>query len=79
MEAAAIRSSFARLHGHRGRMVKELGISKSQLLRKLDRLGLREKHPRLVRRLRERDLERAFERHKREIAKELRISDSTLL
>jgi DNA-binding NtrC family response regulator len=38
---AAIRASFARHDGHRLRMMAELGLSKSTLLRRLDLLGLR--------------------------------------
>lgn len=79
VEADAIRACFERTKGNRQRMIRELGISKSSLLRKLDRLGLRHRVPRLVRALRERDLERAFERHRKQIATELRIHDSTLL
>ena len=42
LEAAAIRASFQRHGGVRRAMVRELGIAKSSLLRKLDALGLRE-------------------------------------
>src|SRR4051812_1520591 len=79
VEADAIRACFERTKGNRRQMARELGLSKSTLLRKLDRLGLRHRTPRLLRRLREQDLERAFKRHRRQIAMELRIQDSTLL
>ena len=42
LEGLAIRASFARNKGHRRAMMRELGISKSGLLRKLDALGLRQ-------------------------------------
>ena len=42
VEAAAIRASYQRHRGVRRAMVRELGIAKSSLLRKLDALGLRE-------------------------------------
>jgi DNA-binding NtrC family response regulator len=41
LEAMAIRASFERHRGNRRAMMKELGVSKSSLLRKLDLLGLR--------------------------------------
>src|SRR4051794_25209670 len=72
VEAEAIRACFERTKGNRRRMARELGISRSSLLRKLDRLGLRQRAPHLLRRLRERDLERVFDRHRRQIVAELR-------
>ena len=39
--AAAIHACFARHNGNRRAMMRELGISKSTLLRRLDELGLR--------------------------------------
>ena len=41
LEELAIRAAFERHAGNRRRMMAELGISKSSLLRKLDALGLR--------------------------------------
>ena len=41
LEGIAIRAAFERHRGHRRAMVAELGISRSNLLRKLDQLGLR--------------------------------------
>ena len=79
IEAEAIRACFRRTNGNRKRMVRELGIVKSTLMRKLAQLGLRETAPRLKRRLREQDLERAFARFRREAAIDLRIHDSTLM
>ena len=44
IEGLAIRASFMRHQGKRRAMMRELGISKSSLLRKLDALGLRQPH-----------------------------------
>src|SRR6266481_4511470 len=77
VEEAAIRSAFARFGGHRPRMMRELRISKSGLLRKLSKLGLRT--ARTPRHRQEADIARAFMRHRREIAAELRIADSTFI
>src|SRR5256714_10745558 len=41
LEAIAIRAAFERHRGHRRAIIAELGISRSNLLRKLDQLGLR--------------------------------------
>jgi len=41
LEAIAIRAAFDRHRGHRRAIIAELGISRSNLLRKLDQLGLR--------------------------------------
>jgi DNA-binding NtrC family response regulator len=41
IEELAIRASFARHSGRRLRMMRELGVSKTTLLRKLNALGLR--------------------------------------
>jgi len=41
IEEAAIRASFDRHRGNRRHMRAELGIGRTTLLRKLDRLGLR--------------------------------------
>jgi transcriptional regulator with PAS, ATPase and Fis domain len=79
VEEAAIRSAFARLNGNRVRIMRELRISKSALLRKLAKLGLRTPRKERPRHLQEADITRAFERHRREIAAELRIHDSTLI
>jgi DNA-binding NtrC family response regulator len=48
VEAGVIRASFARHTGHRRRMMSELGIGKTTLLRKLDALGLRKRRSYLV-------------------------------
>ena len=77
IEAAAIRSAFLRHGGNRTRMRAELKISRMGLLRKLDLLGLR--GPRKVRHLREIDIARAFQKHRKAIAAELKIRDSTLM
>ena len=76
VELAAIRSSYERNAGDRTKMMAELQRSRMTLLRKLTKLGLR--HPRKPRHLREADLARAFQRHRKLIAVELGISDSTL-
>src|SRR3954463_5473035 len=77
LEEAAIRSAFVRLKGNRRRMITELRISKSQLLRKLLKLGLRGKQA--PRHLQEADLARAFAWHRKAICAELHIADSTLV
>lgn len=77
LEDEAIRSAFVRLKGTRSRMMRELQISKSSLLRKLVKLGLRGKQT--PRHLQEADIARAFLRHRRMIAVELRIQDSTFV
>jgi DNA-binding NtrC family response regulator len=41
VEEGLIRASFARHNGHRGKMIDELGLSRSTLRRKLIALGLR--------------------------------------
>ena len=41
LEELAIRASFVRNQGNRRATMRELGMSKSSLLRKLDALGLR--------------------------------------
>jgi DNA-binding NtrC family response regulator len=41
IEEIAIRAAFDRHHGRRLRMMRELGVSKTTLLRKLNALGLR--------------------------------------
>ena len=76
---AAVVSSFQRHRGNRGRMLRELGISKSALLRHLLRLGLRETPLGTTRHLREIDIALAFQRHRGAITAELRISDSALM
>ena len=78
IEAAAVRSSYLRNKGVVAHTRKELGIARTTLWRKLGRLGLRNSRPR-VRHLREADIARAFQRHRKAIAKELMISDSTLV
>ena|ERR1700674_2541150 len=79
IEEAAIRSSFARLSGNRLRMMRELRISKSTLLRKLAHLGLRATQKQRPRHLQEQDIARAFARHRAQIEEELKISDSTFV
>lgn len=77
IEIAAIRSSFLRQNGNRRKMRAELGISKSNLLRKMDQLGLRKRQV-IQWRLTEAMLSTAFERHCSTIAVELNIKASTL-
>ena len=77
IEEAAIRSAHVRHGGNHTRMRRELAISKMALLRKLDRLGLRK--PLRPRHLTEADLARAFYEHRRSIAAELKIHDSTFI
>jgi len=79
IEDAAIRSAFSRFNGHRGKMRRELRISKSSLLRKLAKLGLRTTRKQRPRHLQEEDIARAFEKHRRQIAEELGIADSTFI
>ena len=79
VEEAAIRSSFARHNGNRRRMMRELGLSRMTLLRRLSKLGLRTSGKPRPRYLQEADILRAFQRHRHEIAAELKISDSTLI
>jgi transcriptional regulator with PAS, ATPase and Fis domain len=76
IEAAAVRSSYLRHKGVQWRVREELGVSRSTIKRKLARLGLRKSK---VRHLREIDIARVFRRHRKAIAKELMISDSTLV
>jgi hypothetical protein len=77
IEEAAIRAAFLRWKGNRRRMRLELGLSKSSLLRKLVRFGLRGRRKR--RHLTESDLADCFQRHRKAIAVELRIADSTFI
>jgi hypothetical protein len=79
VEAAAIRSAFFRLRGSRAQMRKELGISKSALLAKLDRLGLRNQKLYVSHRLTERAIALAFFKHCHAIMREVRISERTLM
>jgi transcriptional regulator with PAS, ATPase and Fis domain len=78
IEAAAVRSSYLRNKGCVSAMRRELGLARTTIWRKLRRLGLGKTGPR-VRHLREIDIARAFQRHRKAIAKELQISDSTLV
>jgi hypothetical protein len=78
IETAAIRSSFVRHNGNRTKMRHELQMSRTNLLVKLDRLGLRK--TRVPRRcLKEPAIARAFWRHCQTITAELNIQDTTLL
>src|SRR4051794_22561738 len=77
VEAAMIRASFARNGGIRCRVSAELQISKSSLLRKLTKLGLRT--PRKPRHLQEADIARSFRRHRRRLVAELGILDATFV
>ena len=79
VEEAAIRSAFARHNGRRRPMMRELRLSKMTLLRRLSKLGLRTSGKPRPRHLQEADILRAFQRHRHEIAAELKISDSPLI
>jgi DNA-binding NtrC family response regulator len=46
---ATLRAAFARHHGDLRAMMRELGVSKASLQRKLEKLGLRGKRPWLSR------------------------------
>jgi transposase-like protein len=77
IETIALKSSFIRNNGSTAKIRRELRVSKSNLLRRLDKLGLRTRGRKRWR-LTEADLARAFFRHCTSIAAELNISDSTL-
>jgi transcriptional regulator with PAS, ATPase and Fis domain len=77
IEALAIRSSFARNKGVVMRIKRELEIARSTLYRKLDLLGLHKGRP--PRHLRNADIARCVLNHRKAIAKELKIADSTLI
>ena len=79
VEEAAIRAAFVRHNGRRRPMMRELQISKMTILRKLSKLGLRTSGKPRPRHLQEADIARAFQRHRHEIAAEVKISDSTLI
>lgn len=79
IEQAAIRSAYFRHGGNRMRMMRELGIAKSTLMRHLRRLGLASPRASQVRHLREIDIARAFQKHRGAIVAELKIKDSTLM
>jgi hypothetical protein len=70
IEGEAIRSAFFRHKGNRKAMQSELRIGRTTLKAKLAKLGLRT--PRRVRHLTEVDLLRAFLKHRKAIATELR-------
>ncbi|HEY2031319.1 MAG TPA: hypothetical protein VGH20_19145 [Myxococcales bacterium] len=78
IETIAIKASFARNNRSRGKTMRELQIAKTTLLRKLDRLGLRNK-PRGRWVLTEAVLEQVFSRHCAKIVAELNINRSTLI
>lgn len=79
VEEAAIRAAFVRHNGRRRPMMRELQISKMTILRKLSKLGLRAAGKPKVRHFQEADVARAFQRHRHDIAAELKISDPTLI
>jgi hypothetical protein len=77
-QTATIKVCFLRNNGSTAGIYRELPVSKTTLLKKLDKLGLR-KTGRGRWRLTDADLARAFRRHCASIAAELNISDTTLL
>lgn len=77
VEEAAIRAAFIRHHGNRTKIRAELRIGKMSLLRRLDMMGLRNRPT--PRHLTEKAISLAFFRHCRDIMRELKISDSTLM
>jgi transposase len=79
VEEAAIRAAFVRLNGNRRAMARELRVSRSTLLRKLARYGLRVPRKQKPRHLLEEDIARAFEWHRRQLVEDLRIADSTFI